>query len=177
MHLVMPTLPYSPTHLKETDLNRAVPLCILLLFCAFLQEKRGYPTPENAILHPILHPKSPVNTGILGYGCRKCRIFFQNFFRGGEKRHWSGGLGGRFTKLIYRTPLKNIGLLWAKVRMFCIESTDVCLKEVRCFWFPKRGKYWISEKLQLFAGYPALCFFFLVYHMDSQRWRCKIEQP
>ena len=118
---------------EKTDLNRAVPLCILLLFCAFLQEKRGYPTPENAILHPILHPKSLVNTGILGYGCRKCRIFFQNFFRGGEKRHWSGGLGGRFTKLIYRTPLKNIGLLWAKVRMFCIESTDVCLKEVRCF--------------------------------------------
>ena len=85
MHLVMPTLPYSPTHLKETDLNRAVPLCILPLFCAFLQEKRGYPTPENAILHPILHPKSPVNTGILGYGCRKCRIFFQNFFRGGRE--------------------------------------------------------------------------------------------
>ena len=131
----------------KTDLNRAVSLCILPLFCAFLQEKRGYPTPENAILHPILHPKSLVNTGILGYGCRKCRIFFQNFFRGGEKRHWSGGLGGRFTKLIYRTPLKNIGLLWAKVRMFCIESTDVCLKEVRCFWFPKRGKYWIRINL------------------------------
>ena len=107
MHLVMPTLPYSPTHLKKTDLNRAVPLCILLLFCAFLQEKRGYPTPENAILHPILHPKSPIITGLLGYGCRKCRIFFQNFFRGGEKRHWSGGLGGRFTKLIYRTPLNS----------------------------------------------------------------------
>ena len=81
MHLVMSTLPYSPTHLKETDLNRAVPLCILLLFCAFLQEKRDYPTPENAILHPILHRKSPIITGILGYGCRKCRIFFQNFFR------------------------------------------------------------------------------------------------
>ena len=81
MHLVMPTLPYSPTHLKETDLNRAVPLCILLLFCAFLQEKRGYPTPGNAILHPILHRKPSVNTTCLGHGCRKCRIFFQNIFR------------------------------------------------------------------------------------------------
>ena len=81
MHLVMPTLPYSPTHLKETDLNRAVPLYILLLICAFLQEKRGYPTPENTILHPILHRKSSVNTGILGHGCRKWRIFFQNIFR------------------------------------------------------------------------------------------------
>ena len=81
------SLPYCPTPQKgKTDLNRAVPLCILLLFCAFLQEKRGYPTPENAILHPILHPKSLVNTGILGYGCRKCRIFFQNFFRGRERR-------------------------------------------------------------------------------------------
>ena len=59
--------------------------------------------------------------------------FSKTFFGGGEKRHWSGGLGGRFTKLIYRTPLKNIGLLWAKVRMFCIESTDVYLKEVRSF--------------------------------------------
>ena len=27
----------------------------------------------------------------------------------------------------------NIGLLCHKVRMFCLESTDVCVKEVRCF--------------------------------------------
>ena len=32
--------------------------------------------------------------------------------------------------------LQNIRLLWAKVRMFCIKSTDVCIKEVRCFGFP-----------------------------------------
>ena len=86
-------LPYCPIPQKgETELNRAVPLCILPLFCAFLQEKRGYPTPENAILHPILHTKSPVITGILGYGCRKCRIFFQNFFRGGERRDIGPGV-------------------------------------------------------------------------------------
>ena len=77
---------------EKTNLNRAVPLCILLLFCAFLQEKRGYPTPENAILHPILHPKSPIITGLLGYGCRKCRIFFQNFFRGEERRDIGPGV-------------------------------------------------------------------------------------
>ena len=29
--------------------------------------------------------------------------------------------------------IKNIGLLWAKVRRFCIESTEVLCKEVRCF--------------------------------------------
>ena len=29
--------------------------------------------------------------------------------------------------------IKNIGLLWAKVRRFCIETTEVLCKEVRCF--------------------------------------------
>ena len=32
---------------------------------------------------------------------------------------------------------ENIGLLEDKVPMFCLESTEVCLKEVRCFSFPK----------------------------------------
>ena len=32
--------------------------------------------------------------------------------------------------------IKNIGLLWAKVPMFCFKSTDVSIKEVRCFQFP-----------------------------------------
>ena len=32
---------------------------------------------------------------------------------------------------------ENIGLLWSKVPMFCLESTDVSFKEVRCFWFPE----------------------------------------
>ena len=32
---------------------------------------------------------------------------------------------------------KNIGLLEGKVPMFCLESTEVCLKEVRCFAFPE----------------------------------------
>ena len=35
--------------------------------------------------------------------------------------------------LSVRKP-KNIGLLEGKVPMFCLESTEVCLKEVRCFW-------------------------------------------
>ena len=34
----------------------------------------------NQILHPILHPKSPVNAGHLRHGCRKCRLFFINFW-------------------------------------------------------------------------------------------------
>ena len=44
----------------------------------------------HLILHLILHPKSSVNTMCLGYGCRKCRIFFQNIFRR-ERR--DSGLG------------------------------------------------------------------------------------
>ena len=32
---------------------------------------------------------------------------------------------------------ENIGLLEGKVPMFCLESTEVCLKEVRCFAFPE----------------------------------------
>ena len=40
----------------------------------------GYPTPCTRILHPILHPKSLENTAGFTCGCRKCRIFQQNFF-------------------------------------------------------------------------------------------------
>ena len=78
---------------EKTDLNRAVPLCILLFFCAFLQEKRGYPTPENTILHPILHRKSSVNTGSFIVWCRKCRMFFQNFFQRERRDSGPGGKG------------------------------------------------------------------------------------
>ena len=94
-----------PRVLHKTGLNRAVSLCILQgttpflpLFCAVLLEKRGYPTPENAILHPILHPKLPVNTEYSGYGCRKCMIFFQNFFRG-ERRDSGPGVVKHRTSL------------------------------------------------------------------------------
>ena len=34
--------------------------------------------------------------------------------------------------------VQNIGLLWAKVRMFCPKTTDVFIEEVRCFCFPER---------------------------------------
>ena len=34
---------------------------------------------QTRILHPILHPKGPVNTGGNRHGCRKCRRFLQNF--------------------------------------------------------------------------------------------------
>ena len=103
---------------EKTNLNRAVPLCILLLFCAFLQEKRGYPTPENAILHPILHPKSPIITGILGYGCRKCRIFFQNIFLCRETPQSGDCKTSDFFGQKY-------GCFASKVRMFPSKKSDV----------------------------------------------------
>ena len=34
------------------------------------------------------------------------------------------------------SEIKNIGLLGAKVPRFSLESTDVSIKEVRCFRFP-----------------------------------------
>ena len=115
----------------KTDLNRAVSLCILPLFCAFLQEKRGYPTPENAILHPILHPKSPVNTGILGYGCRKCRIFFQNIFR--RERRGSGlGVAKHRTSLGKSTDVlhRKYGCLPQRSPMFLISEKEESVERI-----------------------------------------------
>ena len=103
---------------EKTDLNRAVPLCILLLFCAFLQEKRGYPTPENTILHPVLHRKSLVNTTCLGHGCRKCRIFFQNIFQREEMQR----AGSRKTSDFFG---QKYGCFASKVRMFASKKSDV----------------------------------------------------
>ena len=34
------------------------------------------------------------------------------------------------------SEIRNIGLLCAKVRRFCLKSTDVLCKEVRCFGIP-----------------------------------------
>ena len=121
----------SELHLlgRKTDLNRAVSLCILqgtipfwLFFCANLQEKQGYPTPGNIILHPILHPKSPVNTEILGYGCRKCRIFSENFFCGERKSEGTHRPGSHKTSDFFG---QKYGCFASKVRMFTSKKSDV----------------------------------------------------
>ena len=118
-----------PRVLHKTGLNRAVSLCILQgttpflpLFCAVLLEKRGYPTPENAILHPILHPKLPVNTGYSGYGCRKCMIFSKNFFFREERYN-----GPEVTK--HRTSLG--------------KSTDVLHRKYGCL--PQRSPMFFKD--------------------------------
>ena len=38
------------------------------------------PTPNDVILHPILHPKSIVYKGVFLKGCRKCMFFSETFF-------------------------------------------------------------------------------------------------
>ena len=50
-------------------------------------------------------------------------MFFKNFF-------WGGGM-----EEVSRER-QNIGLLWGKVPMFCLKSTDVYAQEVRCFLNP-----------------------------------------
>ena len=55
--------------------------------------------------------------------CRKCRRFSKTFLRESE---------------VAVRKEQNIGLLWAKVRMFCPKTTDVFIEEVRWFCFPER---------------------------------------
>ena len=114
---------------------------IIPLPAIFRLENAGYLRLFHPFLNDILHPyiKSYTLSYTLSY-TRKCQSvkyfsmpgvgnvgFFQKLFLGKMAKH------------LRRTGRKtqNIGLLWAKVRMFCIESTDVCLKEVRCFCFPE----------------------------------------
>ena len=57
------------------------------------------------------------------------------------------------------SEIENIGLLWAKVPMFCLESTEVSIKEVRCFRFPVPSLSYsyvsTSERRdRLFSAYP-----------------------
>ena len=79
--------------------------------------------------------------------CRKCRRFSKNFFCGGR------GVAVRKMQNDGVRKLQNIGLLWAKVRMFYIKSTDVCLKEVRCFCFPEKVRLIIILISRFFVCY------------------------
>ena len=82
------------------------------------------PTPYTQILHPILHPKSSVNTGHPAPWCRKCMRFSKTFFC---------REGGKGECDVAVQKVQNIGLLWYKVRMFCLKSTDVLPQKYGCF--------------------------------------------
>ena len=111
--------------MKKNVLNRAVSLyprqgaiAFLPFFCTVLLGKWGYPTPENAILHPILHPKASVNTGRFGNGCRKCRIFSKTCFEEKNRRCFGRSKTSDFFEQKY-------GCFASKVRMFVSKKSDV----------------------------------------------------
>ena len=45
-----------------------------------LHQSYTNPTPNDVILHPILHPKSIAYKGVFLKGCRKCMFFSETFF-------------------------------------------------------------------------------------------------
>ena len=77
------------------------------------------PTLYTRILHPILHPKSVVNTGYLVPWCRKCRRFSKTFFVEERERLWSRGCK---TSDFFGT---KYGCFALKVRMFSSKKSDV----------------------------------------------------
>ena len=116
------------------------------------------PTPNDVILHPILHPKSIAYKGVFLKGCRKCMFFFRNFFCGevclramdDDERHrehrtqhchsrqFSCGTASGNQK--HRTSLKetsvlsrqNIGTLLQRSPMFSFSG------KIRFVHFPER---------------------------------------
>ena len=93
------------------------------------------PTPYTQILHPILHPKSSVNTGHPALSCRKCRRFSKTFFvgRGKGRMRCSGPEGAKHrTSLAKSTDVlpRKYGCFASKVRMFYLKSTDDFIERI-----------------------------------------------
>ena len=100
----------------------------------------------NQILHPILHPKAPVNTGYLRHGCRKCRLFFKNFFCGKRNNgDYILRMLGIIKASIASLSLNDNSAEDAKHRTSLGKSTDVSHQKYGClpqrspmfFWFRK----------------------------------------
>ena len=146
--------------MKKNVLNRAVSLyprqgaiAFLPFFCTVLLGKWGYPTPENAILHPILHPKASVNTGRFGNGCRKCRIFSKTFFEGKNRR-----------------TCKNL----------CFRLLPFAIKFLCCtFVFPKsysNVRECISKAIKLYTPFGVQRIFW-PYRRQGRRTWCGEDTP
>ena len=63
------------------------------------------------------------------------------------------------------SEIRNIGLLWAKVRRFCLKSTDVLCKEVRCFGIPVLLR--VEDVSTFFLPPPKKKFWFCVNLGDN----------
>ena len=98
------------------------------------------PTPCARILHPILHPKSSVNTRNLTPWCRKCRRFSKTFFVEGEREKAVLRSGSSKTSDFFG---QKYGCFASKVRMFSSKKSDV-------FIFRKRPLYDTNAVFQKF---------------------------
>ena len=120
------------------------------------------PTSYTRNLHPILHPKSLVNTGYLLPWCRKCRTFSKTFFIEGReevvrKLKTAGFFGNKRQRSGSVKTLEffgqKYGCFTSKVRMFYLKSTDV----FECSWntpcFPVRVLFLPPTK-KVFGKYP-----------------------
>ena len=92
------------------------------------------PTSYTRNLHPILHPKSLVNTGYLLPWCRKCRTFSKTFFIEGReevvrKLKTAGFFGNKRQRSGSDKTLEffgqKYGCFTSKVRMFSSQKSDV----------------------------------------------------
>ena len=135
---------YHPVQFPYAFDNK--PHLFAAIFERFYTERKGYPTPRKvakAILHPVLHPtlhlKPSVNTAYPGHWCRKCRIFFTNFFRGEDRNDSQSEYGNPKTPDFFEG---NIRTFKAKHRNFPSKKSDV-------FDFRKGPAFRHSTRLQI----------------------------
>ena len=70
-----------------------IPHHFAAIFVSFCTQNMVILHPQKAILHPILHPKTPLFTWCFYAWCRKCRIIQETFFLGGgEWRNVKDGI-------------------------------------------------------------------------------------
>ena len=79
------------------------------------------PTPHTKILHPILHPKSSVNTGHLAPWCRKCRRISKTFFVEGGRKNAMQRSGKCKTSDFFG---QKYGCFAPKLQMFSSKKSD-----------------------------------------------------
>ena len=160
---------------QRQSMGRAHPICM-----SEMQGKAELWAPNlhqsyilHLILHPILHPKSPINTGRLGHGCRKCRIFSENFFCGERKSEGTHRPGSHKTSDFFG---QKYGCFASKVPMFASKKSDVSefrRGRVSCWWnglVENPGFHpWFSTLGIINASIVSA----LTYREPSCRWRCR----
>ena len=98
---------FSPCFWQETALSSTV-LLRNMGWNMWVKQVKGVGLSYTTvgILHPILHPKSLVNTMVFMCGCRKCRFFSKTFFWG-----WCGWFFTQFAADVL-CRIKKLSLLY-----------------------------------------------------------------